>query len=433
MREIFLQAFTVIFARGFIRLAQLVVFLLLARFLTPAEFGVFGVISTSIPLAAILGSLGLRQSLAYFVGRKELMVGEAVATMLAVWPPLALISGVVVWLFYGRSLPGFPELNAAIMICLGVAGSMFVMLAQGMFLGRGEVKLFSLTETMPRVLLALFSIGLVFGGLVTLANSLWVFVASFLIAVPVALYLSVRNISGFAPKFEKLPRMFGYGLAFAANLFMVTLNFRMGMFILEHVAGPAAAGQYYAAARINEIFLEAATAFGLVLFSRSVRAEEHEELLAQNARIACWIFWTFMFGGVAVVLLAPLFLQVLAGKQYADAAGVLQIMALGLGPAAAAKIVYSTIAGKGQPLFGSVAIGSGLAINGGLGWLLIGYMGPQGGAVSLVAAQYTVLFMYAVICRTKFGVPITDLFVPRRTDMHAVMLVLQRALKRRHA
>ncbi|MCE9649113.1 MAG: oligosaccharide flippase family protein [Parvibaculum sp.] len=428
MRELFLQAFTVIFARGFIRLAQLIVFLLLARFLTPAEFGVFGVISTSIPLAAILGSLGLRQSLAYFIGRKELTVGEAIATMLAVWPPLAATSGAVVWFFYGRSLQGFSESSAAVMICLGVAGSMFIMLAQGMFLGRGEVRLFSLTETMPRVLLAVFSVALVLAGLVTLVNSLWIFVASFLIAVPVALYFSARNVGGFTPKFEKLPRMFAYGLAFAINLFMVTLNFRMGMFILEHVAGPAAAGQYYAAARINEIFLEAATAFGLVLFSRSVRSESHEELLTQNARIACWMFWTFMLGGFAVIALAPLFLHVLAGQQYADAAGVLQIMALGLGPAAAAKIIYSTIAGKGQPLFGSAAIGAGLAVNGGLGWLLIGHIGPLGGAISLVAAQYTVFIMYIIVCRARFDVPIGAFLIPARSDIRSVRSAVNHVL-----
>ncbi|WP_169773005.1 oligosaccharide flippase family protein, partial [Escherichia coli] len=93
-----------IFARGFIRMAQLISFVLLARFLTPAEFGYFGIVTSAIPLAAMLGSLGLRQSFAYEIGQKRLLSGDAIATMLAVWPVLAAISTIAVYYMVGSAV-----------------------------------------------------------------------------------------------------------------------------------------------------------------------------------------------------------------------------------------------------------------------------------------------------------------------------------------
>ncbi|ODT72393.1 MAG: hypothetical protein ABS75_04610 [Pelagibacterium sp. SCN 63-23] len=430
MNEILRQALTILFARGFTRIAQFIAFLLLARFLTPAEFGWYGIITTAIVLASMLGSLGLRQSVAYQIGRKDMTVGEGTATVLAAWPVLALVSaGVVFWL-YGRDVPGLSTLNVGAALVAGVGGSMLVMLLQGIYLGRGEVNAFSLTESMPRTLLTVFAGALAFLGMVTLSSALWAQVLSYVLVMPVALWLVMRGVNGLRPRPGRLPGMLGYGLAFAANLFLITLCSRLSMFVIEHFSGADGAGQFFAAVRVNEIFLEAATAFGLVLFSNSVREGENKAIPARNARIACWIFWSFSLVGLMTALLAPLLLRLLLGQGYESAGGALQVLAISLGPAAASKIIYPTLAGQGRPLFGTPAILLSLAVNLGLAWLLVPGMGLLGGAVALVVGHYLLYIGYAISCSRLFAIPFRDFFIPQRNDAKGLGRGLQKAVKR---
>jgi O-antigen/teichoic acid export membrane protein len=303
---------------------------------------------------------------------------------------------------------------------------MFIMLAQGTFLGRGEIGRFSFVETLPRVLLAVLVVALVLLQWVTLENSLWLYSISFALIAPVSLIFVLRGVSGFRARLDALPRMAGYGLAFALNLSMVLLNVRIGVFLLERLSGAEAAGLYFAATRVNEIFLEAATAFGLVIFSRAVRTDEAGDIVRRNARIACWIFWCFLLGGLAVAALAPFLVGLVLGGGYAGAVPLLQIAALALGPSAAVKIIYPSIAGQGKPWLGTVILALTLGLNMLAAWALIGGMGAAGAALALVIAQYAALAMYAVLLKFKFGVRMRVLFIPSRSDAANLAAVLKR-------
>ena len=433
MKELLKQGFTIIFARGFIRMAQLISFVLLARFLTPAEFGYFGIVTSAIPLAAMLGSLGLRQSFAYEIGQKRLLPGDAIATMLAAWPVLAALSAIAAFYAIGPEAGGLSGNSLAAIVGLGVFGTMFIMLAQGMFLGRGEIGRFSFVETLPRVLLAVLVVALVLLQRVTLENSLWLYSISFVFIVPVSLILVLRGVSGFKVRLAALPRMAGYGLAFALNLSMVLLNVRIGVFLLERLSGAEAAGLYFAASRVNEIFVEAATAFGLVIFSRAVRTDGGSDIIRQNARITCWIFWCFLLGGLAVAAVAPWLVPLVLGGGYAGAVPLLQIAALALGPAAAVKIIYPSIAGQGRPWIGTVILALTLGLNVLAAWTLIGGMGAEGAAffaATLLAGEGASLAMYSILLKLKFDVPMRALFLPSRADAASLAAALRQAVSR---
>jgi len=428
MPELLKQAFTILFARGFIRLAQLISFVLLARFLTPSEFGYFGIVASAIPLAAMLGSLGFRQSFAYEIGQGRLAAGDAVATLVVIWPLLAGLSSVVAYYAVGPQFIGLPTAHIISIIALGVFGAMFIKMVQGVFLARGDIAHFSLTETLPRVALTIAVALLALFQMIELNVALWAFSVSFAIVIPIALFLSVGDTSSFTPRFRGLPRMVGYGVAFAINLSMIALNLRIGVFLLGHISGAEDAGYFFAASRINEVFLEAATAVGLVLFSRMLRADGGAALLKTNVRIACWMFWSFLFGGFAVALLAPWVLVALIGHEYQNSVPLLQIMALALGPSAAAKIIYASIAGQGKPWFGTFAILPAVILNATLAYFLIEPLGAKGAAIAFVTAQYLIMGIYMIILKTRFRIALADFLIPRMSDAKRVANELKKVV-----
>lgn len=416
MKGLFRDASTLLFARGFIRLSQLLSFVLLARLLSPAEFGWFGIVTTAITLSALLGSLGLRQSIAYQIGRKQIGVGEGAATALAAWPLLAAVSAAAVFFTYGRALPGLSPVASGGAIFVGVAGAMAIMMLQGVFLGRGDIRAFGITEALPRVLLALFVLLLAATAATTLSSAVWAYALGFAIAVPVAFRFALRGVADLRPRPGRLKGLVGYGIAFAFNLFLVTLCSRLSMFVIGHHFDAAAAGIFFAAARVNEIVLEGATAFGLAVFSKSVRDTRTEQVLAGTARVACWIFWSFTLGAAFIALFAPLVLRLLLGEGYSGAGDALRILAFGLGAAAANKIIYPAIAGQGRPLFGSPVIIASLVSNLLLAWWLVPRFGINGGALALVLGQYVMLFGYIVVCRMRFGLHPRGFLVPSFAD-----------------
>ncbi|WP_338608850.1 oligosaccharide flippase family protein [Pelagibacterium nitratireducens] len=425
MSDLVRQAVTILFARGFIRIAQFVAFLLLARFMTPAEFGWFGIVTTAMTLAAMLGSLGLRQSFTYEIGQKRMTPGEAVGTTLVLWPVLTLFSAAVIYLLYGDQIPGLSSLQTGGLIVLGVAATMFVMLIQGVYLGRGDINAFSFSETLPRIALMIFAAGLALTASVTLFTALWAHVGGFVLAVPVALWLALRGAGKPLPRLDRLGGMLGYGLIFAFNLFVITLCSRISMFVIENYWGAEAAGQFFAAVRVNEIFLQAATALGMVLFSNAARQEPGVSVLGRNARIACWIFWFFLALAILVAFAAPQLLTIILGGNYAPAGTALQILAFGLAPAAAGKVIYPTLAGQGKPFFGTPVIIFSLLINLGLAFALVPTLGVHGGAWALVVGQYVLLAGYMVSCRRLENIPFRTFLVPRIYDLKQSVRIMR--------
>jgi len=417
MNSLIRDAFIIVFARGFIRLSQLLTFLLLARFLTPTEFGWFGLITTAIVLAATVGSLGLRQSVAYEIGRRYLTPGEGTATILMVWPILAGISSAVVSAFYIRDSSEMGMGSAIGAIGVGVFSTMLLMMLQGVYLGRGDIRAFSSSETTPRVILAVLTVVIVATSQVSISTAMWSYSTAFAAAACLAFVLARKDKTPLTARPERLGKLFGYGAAFSINLFLITLCSRISMFMLEHEFGAAHAGNFFAAIRVNDIVLEAATAFGLVVFSKAVKDSDTSRVATRSARVACWAFWTFTIGAASVAFVAPSVLEIAIGNQYAEAGEALIILAFGLGAASANKIIYPSIAGQGRPLFGTPVIIFSLVVNIFSAFALVPRHGVRGGAVALVIGQYVMLVGYIITCRLKFGTPVKLFFVPERADL----------------
>ncbi|MDH2443013.1 polysaccharide biosynthesis C-terminal domain-containing protein [Amnibacterium sp. CER49] len=421
------QVATVLFGRGVIRIAQLVTFVLLARSLSAAQFGWFGVLTSALALAATLGTLGLRQSFAYWIGQRRLTGAGAAATGIALWLPLTLLASAFVYALFGTHAPVHSPATAALIIFTSMAGTVLITLLQGVNLGRGNIRAFTLGDTLPRVLLLIGVALLAVTGTMTLEASLWVQSLCYLLTIPTSIWFALRGERGaFRPQGRSLLPMLRYGIFFALNLFLITLCSRISMFVIQGFQGAQAAGQFYAAVRVNEIFLEASTALGMVIFSRTARQVDARAVLEESARLAAWLLWGFLLIAGLIAAAAPVLVRVLLGSDYEGAAGALQVLALSLAPTAATKVVYSTIAGIGRPTFGTPLIAVSLGVNLVASWLLVPGLGVPGGSAALVIGQVVLLVGYAILCRRNYRIPMRTFFLPPRSEVAALVTSVQR-------
>jgi len=387
--------------------AQVASFVVLARALSPVDFGHYGVITSAIFLVGIGGHLGLRPAAAWAIGQRVHGAGNIASTLLLAWPVLTALACVTLAVFGLLSVDQTPSARAA--IALATSSILLIALAQGVFLGRGQTGCFALSESVPRAGAAVLVCAAWLAGAITLELALLLFAVSFAaVAVP-AVVLMFRGTGDRRPVVHAFPSMIRMGLLFAVSLALVMAQGRVGLFFLAAIDAHDLSGQYFAAQRASEMFLEVATALGLVLFSDAARSASPDVAVRSAARAAVRLFLVFCAIGLAAMPFTPLLVDVLLGADYAASAPVLRILLLGIGFAAATRVMNHVVGGLGRPwASGAIAL-LALTVNVVLCAWLVPRHGASGAAVAMVAGQALATCAYFALVVRGWRVPMRDL------------------------
>lgn len=401
--------------RSLARGAQFAAFLLLARSLSPDNFGWYGLFTTAILLSSQIGSLGLRQAAAYRIGRELSPASSVLVALLKVWPLLFAISGAAVLMLVGLKLPDVATGFIVVIVMLSMAGAMAIMLMQGVLLGLGRTAMFSLSDTTYSLFLLLQILILMAFDKISLSTTLAAVAISYFMSASYSIFVSYRySFANGRSENESVIPMVSHGLMFSINLFLILLSGRVSIYLIENMLSASDAGQFFAGLRLGDILVEAAMALGLILFSDTVRAKDPSATMKKNARLAAWILWIFTLGACALALGAQYIAPLLFGKAYAAAGEVLAVTAFMIGPAAATKVIYPPLSACGKPIWGSPAILVSIAANVGLTLALVPKWGLEGASWALVISQFALLFGYAHVLKSKFGISYRETLVPKR-------------------
>ena len=152
MRDLALQFLSVLSSRVLQRLLNVGAIFLIARVLSVSDYGIYGIFVTTVTLAITLGSLGLRQATAYFMGQNMDQEKLVVNTAISISIPLTIIAAIAATLCLQSSRP---EINQPLFppIIAALTGHMLILIAQGKNLGRGWIMAYNIYEAMPFALL----------------------------------------------------------------------------------------------------------------------------------------------------------------------------------------------------------------------------------------------------------------------------------------
>lgn len=413
---------SVIFARGLIKFSNLIVFLILSRAIGAEGLGLFGVFSSAILVGAAAGNLGIRQALAFEIGRSQITIPRTHKLVLVILPCLVIFSSAVLYLVLQNSL-GDTQVWVFPMI-LGITGALFTTLNQGAFLGLGRVKDLNRYEVIPRFVMLGGVVILWWLGLLTTQGVFFTFSTGFLVAGVLGSQ-KLRQIpqiesarqSSDTPIGPTIVHLIKSGWPFAITLSLVMLNSRVSVFLLPQLETTAAAGQFFASIRLNELFLETATAIGLVLFSQGVQEKDSRKAMLEAATVARWLFAFLALIAACAFFLAPIIIVVLFGNEFYTAVPILKIICFGLPFAGLSRILYQAIAAQGMPLIGAAVYLPIVVLNIVLSLILIPQFGVAGGAYTLLATQILICVFFAAILKTKFAISPRQIFLISKNDL----------------
>ena len=401
-------------AKLVVQLAQVVV---LARLLSPADFGLMAVVGAILAFLQIFTDMGVSNAIIHYQKIDEIQLSSLywlnVGSSVAIAAIMAALSPLAAW-FYGQD-----ELEPLLVL----AGACLVVVAAGQqirVVAQKRLAFAALAAVdLPAyvigfgvaVLIALKGGGvysLIFGNLATATTGtvlLWVLVSR---GWRPKLVLKIRRISDFLR----------FGAYMIGNNVVATINSQVDIFLGGRILGAASIGLYSVpkslSLRVSQAVNPIVTLVGMPVMAK---AQEDVALLRnvylQTIRMVASVNFPIY---VAMGLFAPELVRVLLGEKWADAATLMQIFAW-----------WGLLRATGNPV-GSLLMAVGradLSFKWNLAWLFITppaiWVGSLFGALGIAIAMFgTVVvgfvpnwyFLVRSQCGARFGEYVVQIAVP---------------------
>jgi O-antigen/teichoic acid export membrane protein len=185
--------------------------------------------------------------------------------------------------------------------------------------------------------------------------------------------------------------------------------------VLGQQAEAAEVGHFLAAQRLNEVFLEIATAVSLVMFSRVASKAKTDGRIDAAVSSVPWVFWSYFVVAAITYFATPLVIVLLLGSAYIGSIKLLQIIVWGLPAAAVVKVLNGALAGAGLPKLSAVVVGVVVLTNAAMTLLLVSSLGPSAAAYGLVSSQAVGMVCYILLAKWKFQTSLGAFFWPQRS------------------
>lgn len=404
---------------------------LTARLLGPEGKGVVTSLLIVPTLVVSLADLGLRQSTAFFIGQKTYGLKPLLSTLLSVWLVSSLLCTGAVAAIYFAAYADRYEPALLLLFLATIPLNLGIQYMRGVMQGRvriGGINTAELIRIGLHVVLLLLLVGLWKTGVLGAA------VTQIAMAAGTLLYLLLAS--------RDLAARFGWdrnivralltkGFAFAVALFVLQLNYRIDIVILEAYAGAYDVGIYSIGTNLAEMIWQIPAAAGMILFSKGANARDGAESVARTTKLIRFLALPLVAGGAVLWALAPFVITLLFGSEYAASSTVVRIILPGVLIFVVVKLLHSDLSGRGFPLFSLNVSIAALALNIAMNFALIPAYGAVGAAVSS-AVSYTAagcLFVILYVRREKLRV--RDLLLPSGEDLLEARRLLAGFIARR--
>ncbi len=403
---------------------------LVARVLGVEGRGQFAAIILWPSVIAYLGDLGLPLAYVYESARDRrqipALIGNALVASLAQWLTLSALGSVILLLAlhrFGSTVALTGIIFLVTYLPLNLLTRYVNALNQGSraFLWFNAVRL-SVPLSYAVVLVLLMGIGL--------RSVHWMVVATLLsnvFALTLVLSLSLRSfLRAFGlPQIDLrlLRRTLGYGLrAHIGNLTPVD-SMQLDLLLVTALLGAYDAGLYSIAISASLVLRAQGTALGLVALPEVAAAPtvtEQRLLTGQILRLS--LLMNLATAGL-IVGVAGLLVPVIYGGDFAPAVPAVRILVLGIVAASLRQLLGDCLRGAGKPVGATIAEIVGWVVGLAALGVMVPLLGLPGAALG-VSLSYAVALAVVVQFTLRTGVRLSDLFIPRLSDLRQWWVLL---------
>jgi O-antigen/teichoic acid export membrane protein len=392
--------------------------IVLARVLGPDHYGTYIALVIIPTIVVSLTHLGIRGSAVFHVGKGKFNRNELVSSIMVLWIIASFIGIVITAIaYYFYNEPNFTLLLIGLVL-LVIPGQLGIIYFGGIFLGNDEInKANQMNWIMNSINLGMIVL-LVWGLGLGILGAVLSFLLSGSVVVIYGLYLLNRTFT-IRLKFHKkiILSVLKLGLLFSVSFFILQLNYRIDILLLEKMRDATEVGLYSIGASIAEQIWQLPLAVGIVVFSRTANAEDHKEM---TERTGVLLRLSFLFSiGIALLMfiLVPFLVPLIFGDEYIPSIRIIQLILPGIIMVVMYRILSGHLAGMGRPEITLYVFLPALILNVILNFLWIPGYGGEGAAMATNVSYTAGSIGYLIIYSRIVKVPVKDILIVKKSDV----------------
>lgn len=394
---------------------------LTARWLGPEGKGVLSVYFAATAMIVPLAELGIRQSVAYMAGQKIHPEVEIYAAMKWLYLLTSTICvAVLVGLFSGLDFFYRYGLTLTIIFLAIVPLSLYESYNNGILIARRSIEKINYLALLDKVSTLLFifvAVVLLQGGVLGAAIA---YLASRVINFCVVNFW-LREYFLVRPRMLPpiVSQMLKKGFVFAFALFVIQLNYKFSVLILEKLTSAYSVGIYSVGVNFAELLKEVPLALGMVLFSRSANwsGRHLQEALGKAVLLSRIVFAGMVLLGGCLAVVANYCVPLFYGVSFSDSVEVTWMLLPGIVMLSVFLILNLFLAGQGKPYVSIIAFGPALVLNTILNFLLIPRYGVAGAAISSTISYSVATLVFVAVFVRIYKLGFSDVFLLRKDDV----------------
>lgn len=402
-----------------------IISVLLARILGPEGKGVITAIFVFPLLIVSLADMGIRQSTAYYVGKDKYETSDIISSIAFLWLITSLVSMILVFVYY---LLGPSQQYAWIILIIAILSIPIKLIekyGKGVMLGKNRIGTINLSQLLRLsanfisviILVWFFDLGVIGAALVQI-----------IIAFIIAIYYIVKIMNHHKIRFKPIspiPKLlFLKGFGFATALFIINLNYKVDIMILDHMLSPKEIGVYSVGVNFAELLWQVPSAIGMVIFAKSTATKIKMDSIARSTTILRLVLPVMIIASLFIALFAPLIVRYIYGIDFIEAGNVLRILLPGVIFITISKILHPDLAGRGYPLFALKIFIITLFINIGLNIALIPMYGINGAAFASTVSYILAGLGFGIIYSRKESIAFRNIIILKNSDINRVKEIL---------
>ena len=422
-RSFFQDILSILGSNVTVTISNLIIGVLLSRILGAAGFGLYSSIIV-VPIIVIgFTQLGIRRSAIYHIGNKILPESNIVSALLILlfWTSgLSIIICGLVY-FFSESAPFDPLI--IVLVLLTIPLLLVNIFAGGVYLGKDEIKRASIINAGPTLLTLFLTVVFVWGLKLSVLGA---FIAIALSNGLMFLFVYHTFMADYGHlitwKYHEpiMKSMIKLGLVNAIAIFIMQLNYRLDILMLQKLSTLREVGFYSLATQIAEQLWYIPLAIETIILSRSASNKEDQFMPATVASIFRVSLLIGLLGGIVIFFITPPLIPLIFGQEYIHSVPMIQTILPGILILIGFRILNSRLTGLGKPQIAIYTFVPALIINFILNILLIPRYGGIGSAWATNVSYAVGSIIFVILYSRLLKVPMSDILKYRKSDFYFI-------------
>lgn len=421
------DVFRVGISQGLMIVFGLTVSIITARYIGPEGNGIIAGLTVYPSLFMTIGSLGIRQSTTYFLGKGVFSEEQIKTAITQIWMMTTIISLIVCFvLMYYFSNSG-SNLTLVILALLPIPFSLFNTYNSGIFLGRNDIKTFNKINWIPSLIALLGTVLFVMLLKWDVKGAMMASVGGPLFMFFVLLFKNkFLAFFSFRYNWKIIQQMLSLGIIYAIALFVINLNYKIDFILLDKLSNTYELGIYAKGAGITQYLWQIPMLFSTIVFARSAVSKNDKVFSLKVAQLLRVSFVIIGIVSLGLLLFSEWIIVGMYGEQFRESTTVLNYLLPGVLILTIYKVMNMDLAGKGKPWIAMWAMLPSLVINIVMNIILIPEWGADGAAISSTVSYGVAGILFLFFYSKAVNVPVKDILKYKKTDFDPILNVLKK-------